>query len=1470
MKKFLLFSGMALAGGALRAQTLVHYWNFNNSASEAALLDTTTSLAPGASIVHVPGGSSAIQITSNTTGQGFEITNPNAREGDAAGAHLRLNLPIGAALVFSLPTTGYENAVVKYGTRRSGSGAGEQYIEYSTDGTNFVPFDTLYPVDGDPTLATLDFSALTAVDNNPNFKLRITFGIGSGGNAGNNRFDNFTLDADVQGAADVTAPVVTLVPATGSTNVPVNTPPTIGFNEAVRLINNNALDNNTVDAVVELRLNNASGALVPFDATITGNVITVVPSAPLTHNQTYYVALLPNTVEDVSDNALTTTQVSTFTTITQQTAFGTGDLLFVAYRSSANGAEDEVAFLSFVDILPGTQVTFTDSKYTTGQCPNGILWTSPANECIAAGTVVNIQPNALLTDKGTVTGGSFGLSSSGDQVIVYTGTSAAPAYITAFSSNAWVTNNASCGGSLSNLPPALASGTDAISLSAAPGNASGNSANAYYNGPQTGSVATLKAAILDPANWIVSGANTAPQTWPVWSFPGAPGVTEAQVRDQTTIRLIFSNDLETASATNTANYTGIAGLGTATVSNNGSAPDTVTLSYSTPFAQGSTYTLTVENIGNTGGLTMACPYTFSFSYNTTVSLVDEFLSVSEGADSVTIRLLVENPAAASADLVLKASPFSNTDASDLTFGTQTVSLGIGGIVEVTIPIIDDNMPEQDEYFVLELQNAQAADIGGTSFVTVYIRDNDNVAPAASEEIELNLVSSFTPVGNNSTCEIVVHDPATQRLFMTSAIQDRLDIADFSNPAAVTLISSVDMSPYGGITSVAVKNGVVAVASPNANEQLDGSVVFFDTDGNFLSQVTVGALPDMITFTPDGQKVLTANEGQPNDAYTVDPEGSVSIIDLSGGAASVTQANVNTLLFTGFNSQETALINSGVRKLKASSTLSQDFEPEYISIAPDGQTAWVTLQENNAIGVIDLSGDSLVSVLALGTKNIGAVGNGFDASDNSGTVHLSNWPVKAFYIPDAVANFQVDGETYLITANEGDEKEYGGLNERTTVGAANLDSTAFPHAAMLKKSHNLGRLRITNLNGDTDNDGDFDELYVNGSRSFSIRKASDMSLVYDSGDEFERITASHPEFGAIFNADNESNAFKGRSRAKGPEPEGVAVARIGNSTFAFVALERIGGVMVYNVSDPGDVQFVDYKNNRSTTAYEGDLGPESVIYIKPENSPDNKHYILVSNEISGSVTVFEVLNTAPAFSLGNDTAFCAGGSVTLTAPAGYGYAWSNGQSTQSITVNTSNTYSVDVTAINGNTSTDSVTVTVNPLPTVSFTGLDTQYEVIDLPVTLTGTPAGGTFDGTGVLGGNQFWPSNAGVGGPYTVTYTYTDSTTGCSAAHSATVSVTEVDDTDIDEAGAAAAVSIFPNPTADVVNIRLELPAAQAVQIDLVDLQGRTLTVIRKENVASGQAFFSLHKQELGLTPGIYLLSVKTEGKQTLARVIFL
>ncbi len=1216
------------------AQALVHYWNFNDNASEATITTPSQSFVTGASITVFAGTNPSEIDFAGGTGQNFNLENINAQNGDESSTHLRFNDPIGGSLTFNLPTTGFENIMVKFATRRSGSGAGTQVWSYSTDGTTFTFLTNVIPNDGNPALATLDLTAVAAANNNPDLKLKVEFEIGDGGDGGNNRFDNLTLEGAVIGGGDPIAPVAVLSPSNNSVNLPVLVQPTITFNENVRLTDDSAINNTNVDAIVELRLDNASGAAVPFDATFADNTITIIPTTALLNSQQYFVALLANTIEDMSNNAIEETQSVTFSTISVQTEFNAGDMAVVAYRMNASGTEDGIALITFVDIAPGTFINLTDSKYTTNtqpQCPDTIVWT--AASCVPAGSVITIQTSALVASTGMVTGADFGLSSDGDQVIVYTGTAASPNYITALTSNGWAAANTECGGNISMIPAGLIDETSAVNLSTASGNEAGNTVNAYYNGTQEGTPAQLKAAIQNPANWVGTGAGTPAQTWPIWNFPSSPTVQNVTVESNTTIELTFNNELNGASAGLVTNYTGIAGLTTAVAEGN-----IVTLTYATPFTAGTEYELTVNGITDENGTVMACEYTYTFTYNTIISFDSSFVTVNEDAGTLDFVLNLEGPATASVDLVVKTAPFSTADANDFTLTTQTLNFtGTSPLTQtISISITDDSTEEQQaEYFVLSLENPVGVNIEGDAFATVYIIDNDRLAPVPNHDIELQYVGSFDPSGTNeSTCEIVVHDPASQKLFTTSAVAGFLDIIDFSNPTAPAIIESVDMNAYGGVTSVAVHNGIVAVASPNEQEHLDGSVVFFNVDGEFIAQVNVGALPDNISFTPDGTKVLTANEGQPNSNYSIDPEGSVSIIDISGGVEALTQANVTTLLFTEYNAQEAALTASGIRKLYASSTMSQDFEPEYITTSADSQKAWVTLQENNAIAEINLTNNTIADVWALGAKDMGLPGNGFDISDEHSEVLIANWPINAYYIPDAIANYNAGGVNYIITANEGDEKEYTGFEERTTIGNDSYvpDPVIFPNADMLKNSNNAGRMRVTNLNGNTDADAEFEEIYCVGSRSFSIFNADTQQIVYDSGDDFEMFTSTDASISALFNSDSEENEFKGRSRAKGPEPEGVTIAQIAGKTFAFISLERVGGVMVYDVTDPADVKFTDYKNSRSLTAYEGDHGPEGITFINDTNSPDGKNYIIVANEISGTLSMYEVDTT----NLGTDS------------------------------------------------------------------------------------------------------------------------------------------------------------------------------------------------------------------------------------------
>ncbi|NDI99757.1 T9SS type A sorting domain-containing protein [Flavobacterium sp. LaA7.5] len=1224
-KKMLILLAFCLVTFASSAQDLMHYWNFNAVDGTVEMVAADYSIVAGTTSITYPG-----------TGDGYmdDVSGDilNTQNGDPAGNGLRPRNPSNTrSLVIAFPTTGYEDVVVSFATTRTGSGATEQYYSYSLDGgenyTNAgLGTTTFFPTE-DYSLVTVDFSAIEGVENNADFIFKIDFGgANASGSSGNNRFDNLAvMGALMDGVEDVTAPLAIFTPANEANFIAVNTTPQIVFNENVRLIDNSAITNTNAATLVELRLDNAEGGIVPFTTTFADNTITIVPTGDLMNGQQYYVALLGNMVEDMSDNALTDTQSVTFTTIAEQTAFNAGDMAFVGYRMNSSTAEDEVALITFVDITEGTFIYLTDSKYTTNdqpQCTDAIMWT--ATSCVPAGSVITIQTGELITNTGTVEGADFGLSSDGDQVIVYTGSVEAPNYITALTSINWVATNTECGGSESMIPMGLADGVSAVNLSTAPGNVDGNTVNAYYNGTQEGTPAELRVAILNPANWVGVGEDTPAQVWPAWGFPSAPTVQNVTVLNNTTIEVTFNNQLEAASAATITNYAGIDNLGTATVDGN-----VVTLTYTTAFESGIDYELTINNIEDASGVTMACAYTYNFAYNTEISFDSEFIVVNEDAGTVNVVLNLSNPNTASVNLVVKAAPFSTADASDFTYTTTT--LNFTGTSELTqtiaIPVIDDTEEEQHaEYFVLSLENPMGVTLTGETFATIYIKDNDRMAPQPSQSIELQYVGSFDPSGaGTSTCEIVVYDAESEKLFTTSAVAGFLDIIDFSNPEAPSVVNSIDMSSYGGITSVAVNNGVVAVASPNDNEVLDGSVVFFDTDGTFISQVAVGVLPDNISFTPDGTKVITANEGQPNADYSVDPEGSVSVIDMTNGAASLTNADVTTIDFTAYNAEEATLIASGVRKLYAASTMAQDFEPEYVAVSADSQKAWVTLQENNAIAEIDLTNNTITDIWALGTKDMSLPGNGFDISDNNDEILIANWPIQAYYIPDAVATYNVAGTNYIITANEGDEKEYDGFEERTTIGNNGyvLDATAYPQSAMLKKSFNAGRMRVTNLNGNTDTDTDFDQIFCLGSRSFSIFNADTKEIVFDSGDDFEMYIANDPVFSAIFNADNEDNDLKGRSRAKGPEPEGVTIATIEDRTFAFIGLERVGGVMVYDVTDPAAPVFTDYKNNRSTSAFEGDHAPEGITFISSADSPNDTNYIIVANEISGTLTIFEV-------------------------------------------------------------------------------------------------------------------------------------------------------------------------------------------------------------------------------------------------------
>lgn len=425
-------------------------------------------------------------------------------------------------------------------------------------------------------------------------------------------------------------------------------------------------------------------------------------------------------------------------------------------------------------------------------------------------------------------------------------------------------------------------------------------------------------------------------------------------------------------------------------------------------------------------------------------------------------------------------------------------------------------------------------------------------------VELEPLGSFgTGIFDEGAAEIVDYEPFTRRAFVVNANDATVDVIDLSDPREPERVAQIDVSAFGAVAnSLAVKWGLLAVAVEAEIAQDPGVVVFFSAFTlRQLATVTVGSLPDMVTFSPNGRYVLVANEGEPNEAYTVDPEGSITVIDLW-------RQRVRTADFTAFESQRAALEAAGVRIFGPGASVAQDLEPEFITIDSRSRHAWVTLQENNALAKVDLRRAEVTDILPLGFKDHRQPGAELDASDRDDAIAIRNWPVFGMYQPDSIASYRSRGRTYLVTANEGDARDFDGFSEEERVDDLTLDPAAFPDAAALQDEAALGRLQITTTRGDTDGDGDFDQLFAYGARSFSIWDEYGR-LVFDSGREFEEITAALlPE---DFNSDNDENdSFDTRSDAKGPEPEGVVVGKIRGRSYAFIGLERVGGIMVYDV------------------------------------------------------------------------------------------------------------------------------------------------------------------------------------------------------------------------------------------------------------------------------------------------------------------
>ncbi|MCS6807389.1 MAG: choice-of-anchor I family protein [Bacteroidota bacterium] len=515
-----------------------------------------------------------------------------------------------------------------------------------------------------------------------------------------------------------------------------------------------------------------------------------------------------------------------------------------------------------------------------------------------------------------------------------------------------------------------------------------------------------------------------------------------------------------------------------------------------------------------------------------------------------------------------------------------------------------------------------------------------------------------PQGAGGLCESIAYDPQTRRLFIANSLVTdgrryvRVEVVNLDNPLQPVTEASLDFSAFGAdVSSIAVSNGILAAAMIQAVKTDSGRVVFVDVSSPDIRDalrsarsVVVGAQPDMITFTPDGSRVLTANEGEPTEtgSYLPDPEGSVSIITLpllpNGrvNLAAITQANVRFVRFNEFNvggRRRAELLDSNALHLPSPTTtasvpgaapgrlvtLAQDLEPEYIAVSPDSRIAYVTLQENNAWAIIDIAEARVIAIRDMGLKYHILRGNGLDASDRGTTINIANYPVLGMYQPDALQAFTIGRQTFIASVNEGDTRGYATYNEEVRVGTLRLDSARFPNRAFLQQDTVLGRLNVTRARGDFDGDGDFDALYVPGGRSIAIWNGGG-TLVWDSGDEIEQITAR--ALPSAFNVSRDNVTRKNRSDDKGPEPEGIAVGTVGDSTYIFAGLERTSGIIVYNATNPFNPKFVQYITTRDySRPIAGDVSTEALLFIPASQNRLNIPLVIASYEVSGTVAVF---------------------------------------------------------------------------------------------------------------------------------------------------------------------------------------------------------------------------------------------------------
>lgn len=537
------------------------------------------------------------------------------------------------------------------------------------------------------------------------------------------------------------------------------------------------------------------------------------------------------------------------------------------------------------------------------------------------------------------------------------------------------------------------------------------------------------------------------------------------------------------------------------------------------------------------------------------------------------------------------------------------------------------------------------------------------ALATTASAQLTLLSNFSAnqAGGFSAGEIVAFDKSTDRLFVTSSGSDpvadpnalngvyRVNIFGLANPSAPSTIGVADFSMSFGtaadmlaLSSVAVdplgRFGVAALI-PKANTTTLGKVGFFNlSTGLVIGTSDVGFHPDSVVFSSDGSRLVVVNEGEFVASSATNAPGSISIFDVSGinsgNLSTLPSVSVTTKDFSAANLATgvsiAALRNSNIAAVGTSGTFNSSvpifntaapeaIEPEYATIS--GDKVYVSLQDNNAIAVYDLTTGQYTNVTSLGT-----ISQLIDASDRDGAgganaIRIDD-TVKGLPMPDTIAAYEVAGKKYVVTANEGDARvddrdisrfgDTGGNDSMNPLIDTDSPSNFPLTATGIRADGAQGRLNISRIDGDTDGDGKIDDPTMIGTRSFSIWEdtGAGLALVYDSGSFFEQYIRDNDALGFV----------DSRSDDKGPEPEGLTLGVIDGKTFAFIGMERNAGIFMFEITNPIAPSFVDYI--RISDGANTPLRPEGFAFVSAADSPNGQNLLIVGYEGDGTVTSSE--------------------------------------------------------------------------------------------------------------------------------------------------------------------------------------------------------------------------------------------------------